>query len=179
MRVCSKCGEHKAVDEFYRQAGCKDGLRPECKSCYRSRVKANRENNLEATRETKRRYYQANADAIKKKSTTWQELNRDKSRAKQRAYYSRNKHDYLERKSRYRARTREATPAWSNAEIVQSFYQAVVILNSHGGPVKYSVDHIVPLRNKLVCGLHAHTNMTIIPLPQNKAKNNRHWPNMP
>jgi hypothetical protein len=41
------------------------------------------------------------------------------------------------------------------------------------------VDHIIPLKSDFVCGLHCHTNLRVITAEENKAKNNRYWPDMP
>ena len=43
----------------------------------------------------------------------------------------------------------------------------------------WHVDHIVPLRSKIVCGLHCSANLRVIPGIENHRKGNRYWPNMP
>jgi 5-methylcytosine-specific restriction endonuclease McrA len=45
--------------------------------------------------------------------------------------------------------------------------------------VKHEVDHIVPLKSPLVCGLHVEHNLQVIPATQNRRKHNRVWPDMP
>lgn len=45
--------------------------------------------------------------------------------------------------------------------------------------VLFSVDHVVPLKSDFVCGLHAQTNMSILPAAWNAKKGNRSWPGMP
>ena len=36
MKTCTKCGERKALDEFYKHSGTRDDLKPSCKSCHRA-----------------------------------------------------------------------------------------------------------------------------------------------
>lgn len=45
--------------------------------------------------------------------------------------------------------------------------------------ISHEVDHIVPLRSKLVCGLHNEFNLRVIPAAENNRKGNRFWPDMP
>ena len=40
------------------------------------------------------------------------------------------------------------------------------------------VDHTVPLKSKLVCGLHCEANLRLLPGRENQAKSNRIWPDM-
>jgi hypothetical protein len=44
---------------------------------------------------------------------------------------------------------------------------------------KHEVDHVVPLKSKLVCGLHCEANLQIIKRSANRSKSNRRWPDMP
>lgn len=81
------------------------------------------------------------------------------------------------RRKRYRAKKLNATPAWADREEVAMWYEVATVLSRSG--VEFHVDHIVPLRSPNVCGLHVHTNLTVVPWHVNIAKGNRHWPDMP
>ncbi len=79
---------------------------------------------------------------------------------------------------RHRSGLRYATPVWSIAFFVQEAYDLAQRRTKATG-IEWSVDHIVPVRSKIVCGLHAHTNIQVIPKSINQSKNNRFWPDMP
>lgn len=61
---------------------------------------------------------------------------------------------------------------------VQAVYKEARRLTKLTGVV-HSVDHIVPLKHKLVCGLHVSWNMRVITLDDNLRKANNWWPDMP
>jgi len=69
-------------------------------------------------------------------------------------------------------RTKFATPIWANKEKIKEIYiQAVELSESTG--VRHEVDHIIPLTNKLVCGLHNEFNLQILPMSDNRIKSNK------
>ena len=70
MKRCKKCGESKPLDAFYREQGCRDGLRPECKTC-----------NLAA----RKRWYSANREREIARVKAWQQANPEKVNAAHRA----------------------------------------------------------------------------------------------
>lgn len=84
----------------------------------------------------------------------------------------------LARDAKRRAAKLRATPAWSVDFFVEEAYDLARLRTELTG-VPYDVDHIVPLQSPLVCGLHAHTNLRVIPAAINRSKNNRYWPDMP
>lgn len=48
VKVCSKCGEEKSLDEFYRNTSSVDGHRPDCIECNLESQKARKERDPEA-----------------------------------------------------------------------------------------------------------------------------------
>ena len=40
MKRCTKCGLEQPLENFYEAAGTRDGLRGDCKACFRARAKA-------------------------------------------------------------------------------------------------------------------------------------------
>lgn len=67
---------------------------------------------------------------------------------------------------------------WSDIDEVVRIYLACAILNELGWG-HYQVAHIVPLSSYLVCGLHTHTNLTVLTHRENQVMGNHVWPGMP
>ena len=92
--------------------------------------------------------------------------------------YQTHKHLYIESNSVKRALAKKATPSWSIRFFVEEAYRLAAMRSKMTG-IQWVVDHIVPLKSAIVCGLHAHTNIQVIPGRVNATKGNRHWPDMP
>ena len=72
---------------------------------------------------------------------------------------------------------RRATPTWSDRAATRAMFAEAERLTRETG-ITHSVDHLVPLNNPLVCGLHWHGNMAIATLADNMRKANSTWPDM-
>lgn len=80
----------------------------------------------------------------------------------------RRKNDNMRREQRLRS----AIPKWADHSKIKEVYEAAYFLS-------LEVDHIVPLRSPLVCGLHVEHNLQLLTREANLAKSNRWWPDMP
>lgn len=80
--------------------------------------------------------------------------------------------------ARRRATRLQATPAWADGAEILEIYAAANRLSIETGIVHH-VDHIVPLISKTVCGLHCVANLQVLTAKENRAKHNKHWPDMP
>jgi hypothetical protein len=70
----------------------------------------------------------------------------------------------------------DATPPWLTPEqkrLIRSFYVTARRLTRET-KVPYVVDHIIPLRHPLVCGLHVPWNLQVLPRVDNLLKSNKH-----
>ena len=67
----------------------------------------------------------------------------------------------------------KATPSWANDFFIEEIYMLCQLRTELTG-IKHHVDHIVPLRSKVVCGLDVHNNLRVIPAEDNMKKGNRH-----
>jgi len=70
-----------------------------------------------------------------------------------------------------------ATPAWANHFFINEAYSLARLRTKLTG-VKWQVDHVVPLRSKLVCGLHVEHNLAVITAFDNLSKRNFVWPDI-
>jgi hypothetical protein len=108
----------------------------------------------------------------------WKALNKEKCRGYLKQYRDRNKEQLLEKgrvySSLHRAKRvkRKAMPPWAEKESISLVYKKA---KEYG----WTVDHIVPLQSKLVCGLHVWRNLQLMDKPLNQSKSNLHWPDMP
>lgn len=64
-----------------------------------------------------------------------------------------------------------ATPSWASKNAIDQLYTEARRLTVESG-TKYEVDHIIPIRHPLVCGLHVETNLRILPASVNNKKSN-------
>lgn len=178
MKTCSKCCTPKDRSEFNRKSDAKDGLYPLCKACVKiknaKRVAADPEanarqvvewnrRNADRRREIARGYARRNSKANALRSSEWARANPGKVSAKAAAYVG---------------AKLQATPAWADLSKIASFYEKAAELAKKTG-IDYHVDHVVPLRGKVVCGLHCESNLKIITASENRSKSNRYWPDMP
>lgn len=69
-------------------------------------------------------------------------------------------------RARRRAERDRRTPPWANMAAIKAIY---VEAAKHG----LEVDHVIPLRGKLVSGLHVETNLQLLSREANIRKNNR------
>lgn len=74
-----------------------------------------------------------------------------------------------------RGRQKQRVPSWANLEKIKEFYKESRRLTEETG-IKYHVDHIIPLQNKLVSGLHVENNLRIISAKENLSKHNKFEP---
>ena len=65
-----------------------------------------------------------------------------------------------------------ATPPWADKAQIAEAYRAARLLTEQTGNL-WHVDHIIPLRHPLVCGLHCVANLQLLPSGYNEAKGNQ------
>jgi hypothetical protein len=146
---CKEC--HKITKREWYQVDPK--LRCECSRKWRQA-------NPELRRECSRKWRQANPELTRKYYKKWEQANSDTVNAI---------------KAKRRAAKKNALTLWANANAIKNFYTEARRLTKLTG-VKYHVDHIYPLQNEYMCGLHIETNLQILTRKENVIKGNRTWP---
>lgn len=132
--------------------------------------------------ESDRKYREKNKDKKSEMDRRYRENNKDKIRESKRKYEKENRDRLLPgknaRSAERRANKLNATPHW------YSEYDALVFqeMSQHCRDlyniykVKFNIDHIIPLQNDLVCGLHSANNWQILTRESNLAKSNKFDP---
>lgn len=186
--------------EFHRRAAARDGLNSACKPCNVAAALDYAKRNAERVAAYQAAWTQENRDKRAANIAAWRarnperakQLGRERSaRARARGtaatWEAANKTLVSATKAKWkranlaavaadaarrRAQELRAMPPWVNRAEVDMFYQRA---REQG----LTVDHIVPLRSRLVCGLHVPANLRLLSRRENVLKNNRHWPDMP
>lgn len=67
---------------------------------------------------------------------------------------------------------RMRAPAWANRDEIGLIYALCRFLTQATG-IEHHVDHIIPLRGRMVCGLHVESNLRIVTADENRSKHNK------
>jgi len=86
-KVCSRCGEEKALEEFRPHKGCRLGVRPECRECLSKVSKKYYEDNKDRILRKQRTYNEKNAERINRRNKEYREANSDELNARRRGTY--------------------------------------------------------------------------------------------
>lgn len=136
--------------------------------------KAWRDRNLEKARESTRKYMAAHPHV----KMAWRSKHSALVRTIKSAWKQRNPHKVAADTRKRQAAQLRATPTWADHKAIEQYYLIAAYLTAELG-TPFHVDHVVPLQGETVCGLHAHTNVSIALGAWNCSKSNRYWPDMP
>lgn len=167
---------------------CNNGHLSERFTCNRCCIKCGPEwkkNNPESIAKSKKisdkKYREKNREkrliSNREAGRIWRQKNPEKLYIKGKLYRETNKDKFAAWDAKRRAAELKATPSWADTELMQKFYTESRLLTLEVG-ISHQVDHIVPLQNDLVCGLHNQFNLQVLTKKENLEKGNRFWPDM-
>ena len=192
----------KGLKRYFTGKPCKRGhiseryvSSPTCTACAHSQsllwIKMNPEKSKKMVRESMRRWRRANVEKsrvqnrtsyyknhkqtlarARSKNKIWKIANIEKARASIRAWQIANPHLITAYSRARKAGKRKAVPNWFNKVTTDKIYAQAAWLSLASG-IKHHVDHIVPLKHELVCGLHCADNLRVITATENLSKHNR------
>jgi hypothetical protein len=144
-----------------------------CRECarlkephYRATYQADK---IDAVRAKKLAHYYANIEKRRACNKRWLIENRERHSALTAAWAKRNPGKVTHNSRCYELRKARATPPWADLERIKAIYIEAARLG-------LSVDHIVPLKGKKVCGLHVENNLQFLTRLDNIRKGNRFDP---
>ncbi len=165
-----------------RRKAVHDAWRAKNKERLQAKSKAYREANIEklkaANAANSKKRYASKRDEVLAKLSIWRNENKERHQEMIRAWAKKNRDKCSALCAKRKAAKLNATPSWANHFFIEEAYHLARLRTKMTG-IKWSVDHIVPLQSKLVCGLHVEDNLAVIPAVMNSRKSNVHWPNMP
>ena len=126
----------------------------------------------EAAKAAGKRYYEKNREMVLARAAA---RPHDEVKHYKQKYKERNPELYKALNSLRKRRHKDATPPWltqdQKQQIRQLYVQAMQLTKLTGE--RYVVDHIIPLHNPEVCGLHVPWNLRVITQEQNLIKSNK------
>jgi len=208
FKPCTKCKRQLPREKFNVGRKYKSGYASSCKDCRKELRQANSdkiaeykkehyEKNRDSILERQKEYRLNNSERVKVLEKQKYIKYRDKiltrvadyakkmpevNRAASKKYREATPDKQSAKSAKYRARKHRAAPAWMNDEFEQLFIQEIYELSQRRSKalgINFHVDHIVPLKSDLVCGLHCKDNLQILSGTENSAKGNKYWPDMP
>jgi hypothetical protein len=120
--------------------------------------------------------YQINKDLKQELSLKRYYVNHEKSKELQRSRQKNRLDACAAYEAKRRAEKLQRTPKWLTAhdvKVIDGFYSISAMLTRENKE-PWHVDHIVPLRGKLVSGLHVPSNLQVMRGVENVGKNNRY-----
>jgi hypothetical protein len=161
-----------------------------CIKCNLEAVKKNQAKDRDLVHSRNKQYREKNPEKIRQMHQDWREKNvvYDAKRKRQyrlnnaqkvsaayKEYYKTNYTRMLAKRNKQHADKLKRTPAWLTADdlwMIEQAYDLSALRTKLLG-FAWHVDHIIPLRGKLVSGFHTPYNLQVIPAVDNLRKSNQ------
>lgn len=147
--------------------GCKESPKTGKTRCEQHLRYASKTQDKERQKQTFQIWRKNNTEHRRSYNLEYQRKNRDLVNACNRKYSKSDKGKIVNRAKRAyrRAMQKQATPLWLDKTAMKAIYAAC--------PKGFHVDHIIPLENDLVCGLHVPWNLQYLSGFENDSKGNK------
>lgn len=145
-KKCSTCKEVKPIEDFYKDRNRPTGRSSSCKPCSDKRVKEWSDANWDRRMAVAKKRLESEHCQAYYNSTRGKGVVRNASRVNQ-------------------FKDRRCIPAWADKEAIIHFYGSC--------PDGFTVDHIVPIKGRNVCGLHVIENLQYLTKSHNASKSNK------
>jgi hypothetical protein len=171
LKSCTRCGIDKPFTAFTVRRASKDGLNPICAECAKHKTREW----LKAHPNTNKDWSRKNKGYNSERNRRWRIDNYAQNRANYKRWCDENQDKVRAIRAKRFAAKMSATPPWADMDAIAAVYSEAVRLSAETG-VPHDVDHIVPLRSPVVCGLHVAWNLRPLPKLENIRKGNRLTP---
>jgi hypothetical protein len=164
IKACSKCFNFKPFENFYNAPSHADEKCGHCIDCEKDRQRQWGKKNKDQRRSINRRFRKNNPQSHRSSAAKWKKINPAR---------------VVFHQATRRAVKRKACPPWAKrpeiADQILAHYEHAQWLSNATGDC-FHVDHIIPLSNDFVCGLHVPWNLMVLMATDNFSKNNVQWP---
>lgn len=168
-KFCCSCKNIKSLSEFYFT---KYGRQSICRKCACIKSKLYREKNPEKWKETKLKCLKKHLDKYReianKYAKNYRQTRRELANKYAKQYRQNNPEKVYIGNLARKKRTKLQTPLWARRGVIMRRMTEIYRKRPDG----YEVDHIIPIKGKIVSGLHVPWNLQYLPIKENRKKRN-------